>query len=135
MPIAYLLYRISRVYTSCLRKRASSGNLRGDRPERTLWNRLSSFVLAAAIVGMATQSVAQQQGTNLDSASPSLAARVDELDQQIRILQRLRELTADSAAAAAKDKVSATASAKDGFSLKSADGKYTLRFRGYMQSD
>ena len=66
---------------------------------------------------------------------PSLATRVDDLDQQIRILQRLRELAADSVAAAAKDKVTTTASAKDGFSFKSADGKYALRLRGYFQGD
>ena len=56
--------------------------------------------------------------------SASLESRVEELDQQVRMLQRLRELAADSAAAAAKDKVSATASGKDGFSIKSADGKF-----------
>jgi phosphate-selective porin OprO and OprP len=66
---------------------------------------------------------------------PSLEARVDQLDQEIRILQRLREIAADSAAAAAKDRQSATANAKDGFSIKSADGKYTIRFKGYIQSD
>jgi phosphate-selective porin OprO and OprP len=66
---------------------------------------------------------------------PSLEARVEELDQKVRILERLRELSADSAAAAAKDRQSATANAKDGFSIKSADGKYTLRFRGYVQAD
>jgi phosphate-selective porin OprO/OprP len=69
------------------------------------------------------------------SSSASLEARVDELDQRVRILQRLRELAADSAATAAKDRQSATANAKDGFSIKSADGKYSLRFRGYIQSD
>ena len=94
-----------------------------------------------ASVGGAQQLWAQQNGgTSRDEASdsspePSLQARVDQLDQQIRILQRLRELAADSAVAAAKDRQSATANAKDGFSLKSADGKYTLRFRGYFQSD
>jgi phosphate-selective porin OprO/OprP len=66
---------------------------------------------------------------------PSLEARVDQLDQEIRVLQRLREIAADSAAAAAKDRQFATASAKDGFSIRSADGKYSLRFRGYIQSD
>src|SRR5919112_3557913 len=66
---------------------------------------------------------------------PSLEERVDELDQEIRILQRFRELAADSAATAAKDRQSATANAKDGFSIKSADGKYSIRFRGYLQSD
>ncbi len=60
---------------------------------------------------------------------------MNELDQQVRILQRLRELAAVSAAAAAKDKVSATASAKDGFSIKSADGKYVLKIRGLLQAD
>jgi phosphate-selective porin OprO and OprP len=90
------------------------------------------LALMAGTVGLVPQIVAQQQGPTLDS---TLTVRVDELDQQIRILRRLRELTSDSAVAAAKNKVSATASAKDGFSLKSADGKYGLRFRGYMQSD
>jgi phosphate-selective porin OprO and OprP len=65
----------------------------------------------------------------------ALAARVAELDQQVRILTRLHEISADSAAAAAKDKQSVTASAKDGFSFKSADGKYLLRLRGYVQGD
>jgi phosphate-selective porin OprO/OprP len=69
------------------------------------------------------------------SPDPSLEARVDQLDQEIRVLQRLREIAADSAAAAAKDRQSATANAKDGFSIKSVDGKYSLRFRGYIQSD
>jgi phosphate-selective porin OprO/OprP len=70
-----------------------------------------------------------------DSVPQSLEARVNDLDQQVRILQRLRELAADSIAAAAKDKISATASGKDGFSIKSADGKYAVRFRGLIQTD
>lgn len=95
---------------------------------------VNGFILAGGIVGIAPRVFAQQAGSSDTSPQP-LAVRVDDLDQQIRILQRLRELAADSAAAAAKDKVTATASAKDGFSLKSADGKYMLRFRGYFQSD
>ena len=88
----------------------------------------TSIVVACATVGSAPQIVAQQDTTSLE-------ARVNELDQQVRILQRLRELSADSAAAAAKDKVSATASSKDGFSIKSADGKYAVRLRGLLQAD
>jgi phosphate-selective porin OprO/OprP len=106
-------------------------------------NGLKKVILAAGVwsvaVGGGPQLSAQQNDGSLEHAwadtSRSLAERVDELDQQVRILQRLRELAADSAAAAAKDKVTATASAKDGFSLKSADGRYTLRFRGYFQGD
>ncbi len=100
---------------------------------------ISGLTLWSVSVGAGQQLWAQQDGGSADHARgdspPSLAARVDELDQQLRILRRLGELAADSAAAAAKDGVTTTASAKDGFSLKSADGKYTLRFRGYFQSD
>jgi phosphate-selective porin OprO and OprP len=88
----------------------------------------SSLIVMAGIVAWAPQIVAQQDSTSLE-------ARVDELDQQVRILQRLRELAADSAAAAAKDKVSATASSKDGFSIKSADGKFAVRLKGLVQAD
>jgi phosphate-selective porin OprO/OprP len=80
-------------------------------------------------VAVAPRLVAQQPS---DSA---LEARVDELEQQVRILLRLRELAADSAAAAAKDKVTATASIKDGFSIKSADGKFAVRLKGLIQTD
>jgi phosphate-selective porin OprO/OprP len=97
------------------------------------------ILMTAATVGGVPQVWAQQNGGATVAVAPEsvsiLSARVDELDQQIRILNRLREIAADSAAAAAKDRQSATANSKDGFSLKSADGKYTLRFRGYFQSD
>ena len=96
------------------------------------WLRGSILVLVA--LG-ATQRVVAQQAHSAAASPPSLDARIDDLDQQIRILQRLRELAVDSAAAAARERVTATASAKDGFSLKSADGRYSLRFRGYFQSD
>ena len=96
---------------------------------------VSSIILASASVAVAPQAMAQQEGTTPDSVPQSLQAKVDELDQQVRILQRLRELAADSAAAAAKDKVSATASGKDGFSIKSADGKYAVRLKGLVQAD
>jgi phosphate-selective porin OprO/OprP len=101
---------------------------------------IGGAMLGVASVGVTQQLWAQQNGGGppvgaVSDSPPSLTARVDEIDQEIRILKRLRELAADSAAAAAKDKVSPTAGAKEGFSLKSADGRYTLRFRGYFQSD
>jgi phosphate-selective porin OprO and OprP len=96
---------------------------------------VNAIILASGSVAVVPQAMAQQEeGTTPDTAL-SLERRVDELDQQVRILQRLRELAADSAAAAAKDKVSATASSKDGFSIKSADGKYALRFKALIQAD
>ena len=77
--------------------------------------------------------MAQQEGTTPDSVP--LAARVDELEQQILVLKRLRELEGDSIATAAKDKATVTANGKDGFCIKSADGKYVLKLRGYAQAD
>jgi phosphate-selective porin OprO/OprP len=88
----------------------------------------SGLIVMAGTVAWAPRIVAQQYSTSLE-------ARVNELDQQVRIPQRLRELAADSAAAAAKDKVSATASSKDGFSIKSADGKFAVRLKGLVQTD
>ncbi len=93
--------------------------------------RVSGLMLATLAVATAPQLSAQQNGSG---GTPTLEERVDELDQQIRILQRLRELAADSAATAAKTATKAQAS-KDGFNLKSADGAYSLRFRGYIQAD
>src|SRR5882724_7661190 len=95
---------------------------------------VGGITLASANAVFAPQASAQQDTTRADSV-PSLEARVDALDQQVRILQRLRELAADSAAAAAKDKVTATANSKDGFSIKSADGKYAVRLKGLLQTD
>jgi phosphate-selective porin OprO/OprP len=92
----------------------------------------AGIVVGLASVGLVQQGVAQQDSTHADT---SLEARVTELDQQVRVLQRLRELAADSIAAAAKDKVSATASSKDGFSIKSADGKFAVRLKGLVQTD
>jgi len=94
---------------------------------------VSSIILAAGSVAVPPQAMSQQEATTPDSAS--LQSKVEELDQKVRVLERLRELAADSAAAAAKDKVSATASSKDGFSIKSADGKFSLKFRGLVQTD
>jgi phosphate-selective porin OprO and OprP len=93
---------------------------------------VSSILLVSGTVAIAPRALSQETTT---SDSASLQSRVEELDQKVRVLERLRELAADSAAAAAKDKVSATASSKDGFSLKSADGKFSLKFRGLVQTD
>jgi phosphate-selective porin OprO and OprP len=93
---------------------------------------VSSILLVSGTVAIAPRALSQETTT---SDSASLQSRVEELDQKVRVLERLRELAADSAAAAAKDKVSATASSKDGFSIKSADGKFSLRFRGLVQTD
>ena len=98
---------------------------------------VTSIVLTTACVGVAPQALAQNSAATDNSISDTspLEARVEALDQQIRVLERLRELALDSETAAAKTRQSATANAKDGFSLKSADGQYSLKLRGYAQAD
>jgi phosphate-selective porin OprO/OprP len=92
---------------------------------------MGSLMVASPVV--AQTAVSATDGVNVDTSS--LESRVDALDQQVKILERLRELAADSLANAAKTGQSATANAKDGFSLKSADGQYSLKLRGYAQAD
>jgi len=65
---------------------------------------------------------------------PTVEERLDELDQKIRILDRKTELDKEQAAEKAKAAGQATAG-KDGFSLKSADGNFVLKLRGYTQFD
>lgn len=69
-----------------------------------------------------------------DSPTPSTEQKVEELDQKIRILERRAELAEEKAAEAAKTAGTVTAG-KDGFSLRSADGAFQLKIRGYVQAD
>jgi phosphate-selective porin OprO and OprP len=64
-------------------------------------------------------------------AEPTLS----ELDQKVKILERKLEIADEAAVARAKESPSLTASAKDGFSLQSADKSFRLRLRGYVQAD
>lgn len=73
--------------------------------------------------------------TATDEETPkSVEERLDELDQKVRVLDRKSELDKEAAAEKAKTAASATAG-KDGFSIKSADGAYVLKLRGYTQLD
>jgi phosphate-selective porin OprO/OprP len=60
--------------------------------------------------------------------------QLDELDQKIRVLQRLRELDKEAATARAKETPTISTS-KDGFWLKSADNAYQIRIGGIIQLD
>ena len=89
---------------------------------------LMLFWALSAVVG-APQLVAQQ-----DSAADSTQQRLDDLDQQVKVLSRRWELYQDSVINAAKSRPSVTAGAT-GFQLKSADGNFVLKLRGYLQTD
>jgi phosphate-selective porin OprO/OprP len=75
------------------------------------------------------------QSTSADQAAPQGAAPdVEELEQRIRILERRNELADEQAADKAKTATAAAAN-KDGFSFKSADGNFQVKFRGLIQLD
>jgi phosphate-selective porin OprO/OprP len=60
--------------------------------------------------------------------------KVQELEQKVRVLERKDEIRQEEAADKAKTATTAT-SGKDGFSIKSADGAFLLKLRGYVQFD
>lgn len=60
--------------------------------------------------------------------------RIEALDQKVRILERRSELDQENAAAKTKD-APVVGAGQDGFFLRSADGNFQLRVRGYLQAD
>jgi phosphate-selective porin OprO/OprP len=60
--------------------------------------------------------------------------KIEQLDQQIRILARQLEIEKEAATAAAAAAPAAGAGA-GGFELRSADGAFRVRFRGYLHAD
>ena len=92
--------------------------------------------LALALPALAQTAPEPATGTAGQDAAEEQALRqqIEELDQRLRILERKRELEAEQAAEKAKTATAAVAS-KDGFQLKSADGAFVLKLRGYVQAD
>ena len=77
--------------------------------------------------------------TNSSPAAPlptleTLASEIDQLDQRIRIVGRQLELDREQATERAKT-TPAVGAGREGFTLRSADGAFQLRLRGYVQSD
>ena len=75
----------------------------------------------------AIQGMAQDANTNIEQ-------RLEELEQEIRILRRQQELQQEQTDQKAKETPIVKAGA-DGFSLQSADGKFVLYLRGQLQFD
>src|ERR1035437_1205850 len=98
-----------------------------------------SLIVAVATAAVTGTSLFADE-TNTVPAS-TIDQRIDAMEQEIRTLKRLRELDqeqarqkVDQAAQKAKDTPIVTAGS-DGFALKSADGNFLLRLRGYAQAD
>ncbi|MBA3709122.1 MAG: porin [Planctomycetes bacterium] len=63
---------------------------------------------------------------------PSVAARLDALDQQVQLMSRKLAAVQDESAAKAKDTATIKAG-PDGFTIGNGDGSYSLRIGGYAQ--
>ncbi|MDF0675270.1 MAG: porin [Nitrospira sp.] len=97
---------------------------------RTSWLFGGIVVSTTITLGLGMQANAQEAG----SPEKSIEQRVEEMDQEIRILKRKRELEQEAAESAKKTTPIVKASSS-GFSLESADGNNVIRFRGLIQVD
>lgn len=91
-------------------------------------------VLAVTLTGtiIAVPQAAMAQGTA--STGAPVEERLETLDQKVRILERRLELEQEKATEKAKD-TPILGAGKEGFFLKSADGSFQLKLRGYIQTD
>jgi phosphate-selective porin OprO/OprP len=69
-----------------------------------------------------------------ESTTESIEKRLEDLEQELRILRRQAEIEREERDARAKDAPVFTAG-REGFALKSADGAFQLKLRGYLHAD
>ena len=92
------------------------------------------------LLTMMTAGAAMAQEAGPSSASDTeaevraLASRIEDLDQQLRVLQRKLEIEKEQAIEKAKVTPTVVAG-REGYALKSADGDFLLKFRAYVQAD
>jgi phosphate-selective porin OprO/OprP len=91
----------------------------------------TKYTLRAAILAaLALPLAAQAQ----EVSNEELLKRIEEQEQKILVLERKLEIT-DEAAASAKETTAVVSAGPKGFSIRSADGKNTLRLRGTVHLD
>lgn len=73
-------------------------------------------------------------GAKAAVAPAAKSEQVEALDQKVRVLERRWELEQEAVATKAKE-APIVGAGKDGFFVKSADGNFQLRLRGYVQAD
>ncbi len=64
-----------------------------------------------------------------------LLQRIEALESEVRVLKRQLEVKEGETAKSAPGTAVVTASAKDGFSIKSSDEAFKIKLRGYVQAD
>lgn len=104
---------------------------------RTSWLFGAVVLFMSIMLGWVTPVDAQELGPT----QQSIEQRFEELDQEVRILKRNRELDQEAAEKAKKEKPvvkfngTGYSSRNGGFLLESADGQHVLRLRGLVQVD
>jgi phosphate-selective porin OprO/OprP len=94
-----------------------------------------SIWLCCALLAVPAAVRAQDSAQDDAAQTPqSVDEKLEELDQKIRVLDRKIEIDKEAAAEKAKTAGQAVAG-KDGFSLRSADGNFVLKVRGYAHFD
>ncbi|HEX4956123.1 MAG TPA: porin [Thermoanaerobaculia bacterium] len=92
-------------------------------------------LLLGAVLGTTSMAGAQAPATPPPEVpAPTFEERIEELERKLRILERRDEIAAEQAAEKAKTAVTVTAD-RNGFSLRSADGAFQLKLRGYVHAD
>src|SRR2546427_3462262 len=87
------------------------------------------------IAGLLALAAAPPRAAAQDStAQRTLVERLEQLEQQVKVLARLRELERDSAVEVSRTRTTVNAS-PEGFFVRSADGNWRLRVGGYLQAD
>ncbi|MGC4027803.1 MAG: porin [Steroidobacteraceae bacterium] len=89
-------------------------------------NKRLAMLLVAGLPGAVLAAQAQE------AAAPD--ALIDDLDQRLKVIERKLELQQEAAATAAAS-TAVTRAGTDRFSLASADGKTTIRFRAVLNAD
>ena len=119
--------------------RANSGEYNQPKGAMSSHRRILSLIVVVATAAAGSANLFADD-TNAAPAA-NIDQRLEQLEQEIRILKRQRELDqeqtvqkAGETAQKAKETPILVAG-QDGFALKSADGNFVLRLRGYAQAD
>src|SRR5438046_866889 len=93
------------------------------------WHR---WAIAAAVIG--SQSNNHLVAEDTPDTINNLKQQIEQLDQQVRTLERNRELEKEASEAKAKEAPKISIGEK-GFSFGSADGNFVIRLKGVLQTD
>src|ERR1700704_5713351 len=95
---------------------------------------MNPFRLPTMVGALAASLILTSHYATAEDDVSQIKQQLDELDQKIRVLQRLQELDKEAATAKAKETPYVSAG-KDGFYVKSGDGAFSLRLGAVVQAD